>query len=83
MNDFVKHFDKAVSSVWYLALVAIFVLVYFGSGIYASYSEKHADRVYRAEYAAQFDKCTGGQFCKVVVSGKTYRFLTLSAKEGH
>lgn len=66
MNDFVKYFDKAVSSVWYLALVGALVLTYFGTGVYASWSEKRADRAYRAEYAKLADKIDNAPVGKTI-----------------
>lgn len=82
MNDFVKHFDKAVSSVWYLALVSALVLTYFGTGVYASWSEKRAENDYRAEYTAlkkQLAECKTGHHC--IVAGR--EFVTITAKGAH
>lgn len=56
MNKFLYHFDKTISSSWYLALVAAVVLCYFGIGIYSSYTEKRAEAAYRAEYTALINK---------------------------
>ena len=66
MNKFLYRFDRTITSIWYLALVATVVLIYFGSGVYATYQEKHTERAYRAEYAMK----NGMKHCSMAGTGQ-------------
>lgn len=82
LDKFLYAFHRTATSVWYLVLVALIVLVYFGSGIYATWSEKRTERAYRAEYTAlkeQLAECKTGHHC--IVAGR--EFVTITAKGAH
>ena len=82
LDTFLYAFHRAVTSVWYLVLVALIVLAYFGSGIYATWSEKRAEKNYRVEYTAlrkELAECKTGHHC--IVAGR--EFVTITAKGAH